>query len=192
MADKRKWGNGIGIIEAAEILSVEPQVVIEMVRNDVLKPYSLRCLEPDYRFNRAYIQDQKGQFRNPSNLISKRAAGRILGKFNLHKRWLPMGHLKFVVSKDGKKRFLDKAEVENIALQMSALAPRTETAELLGVTADHVRLWTQQGLLRPVNDRFTRAFKITFYSKRALENLNVVTFQKGKTKRVLVRQKNAA
>lgn len=188
----RRERNGVGVVEAARILSLEPNVIIEMVRNDVLKPYSLRCSESDYRFNRDYVQDYKGQFRNPANLISKRVAGRILGRFRLHSRWLRLGHLSFTVSNDGRKRFLNKRDVQKIASAMAALATRSQTAELLGVNTEQIRIWTKQGLLRTVNNRFTKVFKVTFYSRGTLKHLKVETDQKGSRKRMLLVKRNDA
>jgi len=100
--NKLKQRNSVGVVEAAKILSVQTEVIVDMVRNDVLKPYpDLAHSEVNYRFNRKYIEAYKGQFRNPAGLISKRVAGRIVGKHDLHYRWLKMGYLKFVISKDG-------------------------------------------------------------------------------------------
>jgi hypothetical protein len=186
--NKLRERNSVGVVEAAKILSVQTEVIVDMVRNDILKPYpDLARSEINYRFNRNYIEGYKGQFRNPASLISKRAAGHIVGKYNLHCRWLRLGYLKFMISKDGKKRFLVKTDVEKIASVMAALATRAEAAEWLGVPQAQVEFWTRKDLLRTVKNRFTKAFKITFYSKQALANFKVIDHCRGRTKRILVK-----
>lgn len=186
--NKLRERNSVGVVEAAKILAVQTEVIVDMVRNDILKPYQdLARSEMNYRFNRKYVEAYKGQFRNPASLISKRAAGRILGKYNLHCRWLRMGYLKFVISEDGKKRFLVKTDVGKIASVMTALVTRAHTAELLGVPQAQVEFWTRKGLLRTVKNRFTKAFKITFYSKQALANFKVIDHCRGRTKRIFVK-----
>jgi len=105
----------------------------------------------------------------------------------LHRRWLGLGYLKYVISKDGKKRLLNKKEVEKIASMMEAVATRAEAAELLRVRQSQVEFWTRKGLLRTVKNRFTKAFKITFYSKQALAKFKVIDHCRGRTKRILVK-----
>jgi MerR HTH family regulatory protein len=98
-----------------------------------------------------------------------------------------MEFLKYVISKDGKKRFLNKAKVEEVASVMAALATRAEVAKLLGVNQDSVLFWTQKHLLKTVKNQFTKAYKIAFYAKSQIANFKVVDERVGRQKRRLVR-----
>ncbi len=181
------------VAEAAKILSLSEQTILGLVENDVLRPYRDSVdSEFSYRFSRSYIEGFKGQFKDLAALISRRKAGRILGAWNLRKHWLKKGFVKYEVSKDGKKRFLRKAQVEEIASFLSSVVSRAEAGHLLGVHRSHIEFWTKKELLMPVNNRFTRALPYTLYSRAELANLKVISvrvkdYRVGSPKKILVR-----
>jgi hypothetical protein len=157
------------------ILSVQEETITDLVKNEVLKPYRDSVESPrDYQFNRSYIEGFKCQFTNLRNLISKRAAAKTLGKHSLHHKWLKMGCLKYDVSKDGKRRFLNKVKVEEIASFMETVVTRAEAARLLEMHVNSIGYWIRKGLFKPVIHPYRRAFRSPLYLRAEVTKFKAI------------------
>ena len=172
--DRRKLSHSVDSREAARILSIDKEVIPELVGNGILRPYAESAKATGgYIFNRTYVERLKGQFRNLTDLLSSNAAAKILGVHltKLHEKWIKRGYLQYETSKNGKKRFLRKSEVEQVASFMRSVATRAQVAVLLGVPWWRVQELTRKRLLKPVANPYPGAFRNLIYSKAHLKKL---------------------
>ena len=173
--DKRKQSQqSIDSAEAANILSVRKEVVSALVRNGVLKP----CVEfprkrDKYLFNRTYIKGHEGQFRDLADLLSLNAAAQLLNISVkvLRERWLKKDYLVYEISKDGKKKFLSKSEVERITSFTSTVVSRAGAAALLDLPWWQIQTLVSKGRLKPVANPYPRALGNQIYLKADVKNL---------------------
>ena len=172
--DKRKQSRSIDSAEAANILSVRKEVVSDLVRNGVLKP----CVEfprkrDKYLFNRTYIKGHERQFRDLAALLSLNAAAQLLNISVkvLRERWLKKDYLVYEISKDGKKKFLRRSEVERIASFTSAVVSRGDAAALLDLPWWRIQALESKGKLKPIANPYPRALGNQIYLKADVKNL---------------------
>jgi len=173
--DKRKQSQqSIDSAEAANILSVRKEVVSALVRNGVLKP----CVEfprkrDKYLFNRTYIKGHEGQFRDLADPLSLNAAAQLLNISVkvLRERWLKKDYLVYEISKDGKKKFLSKSEVERITSFTSTVVSRSGAAALLRLPWWQIQTLVSKGRLKPVANPYPRALGNQIYSRADVKNL---------------------
>jgi hypothetical protein len=184
-----KQSRSINSREAAKILSMQEGAILQLVENDVLRPYpeSLDSAR-GYSFNRNYIEGYQGQFRNLLELISLKAAAKLLhvSVGNLHIRWVKRGCLSYEISKNGKKRFLRKADVDAVASFLGSVVTALEAAVLLGVPRPYIRHWTVDKLLRPATNPYPQAFHHPLYSKADLGRLQVKRQKVGSNTKVFL------
>jgi hypothetical protein len=159
---------------AARMLSVPQKTIDQLVKNGVLSWYSLSPQKPgEYIFNRIYIKHFVGQFSDLSNLISAKAAAGLLqlAKTKLYSNWIERGYLQYDISRDGKKRFLIKSEVERIASFLNSIVTRPEAAIILGVPWGRLNTVMRREGLSPVQNPYPRAFRFVVYSRTDIEKL---------------------
>lgn len=171
-----KQSRSINSSEAAKMLNMPKSAILQLVENDVLRPYPESLDSPrSYSFHRNYIEGYKGQFRNLLELISLKAAARLLhlSVGNLHVRWVKTGCLSYEISKDGTKRFLRRADVDGLASFKGSVVTAFEAAILLGVPRPYVRQWTKDKLLRPAANPYPQAFRHPVYLKTDLARFRV-------------------
>ena len=159
---------------AAKMLSVPQKTIDQLVKNGVLSRYSLSPQKPgEYIFNRIYIKHFVGQFSDLTNLISAKAAAGLLqlAKTKLYSNWIERGYLQYDISRDGKKRFLIKSEVERIASFLNSIVTRPEAAIILGVPWGRLNTVMRREGLSPVQNPYPRAFRFVVYSRTDIEKL---------------------
>ena len=141
-----------------------------------------------YSFHRNYIEGYKGQFRNLLELISLKAAAKLLhiSVGSLHVRWVKRGCLSYEISKDGTKRFLRIADVDGLASFMGSVVTALEADLLLGVPRPYIRQWTKDKLLRPAANPYPQAFHHPVYSKADLGRLRVERQKVGSVMKVFL------
>jgi len=163
---ERRQRNSVDVCEAASILAVHEKTISDLVSRDVLKPYRDSVSSRNgYEFRRKHVESFKGQFKNLEHLTTTDAAVKILGRYHLRTKWLRMGFIKYEISKDGKRRFINNLDVENIATFLARVVSRSEAARLLGMNEGSMGYWIRKGALRPVSHRYTRAFRYRLFSK---------------------------
>jgi len=163
---ERRERYSVHIMEAANILSVHEKIIYDLVSRDVLTPCRNSIGSPNgYKFSRELIESFKGQFKDLGNLTSMEAAIRVLGRYHLRTKWLRMGFIKYKISKDGKRRLLNNLDVESIASFMARVVGRSEAARIVGMNLFSMGYWIRKGTLRPINHRYSRAFKYPLFSK---------------------------
>lgn len=163
---ERRDSISVDVNEAANILAVREKTISDLVKRDVLRPYRDSLISPKgYRFNRRYIEGFQGQFKNLDNLTTTDAAAKMLGRYHLRTKWLGMGFIKYEISKDGKRRFINNLDVENIASFSARVVTRSKAARLLEMNVNSMGYWIRKGTLRPVSHRYSRAFKYPLFSK---------------------------
>jgi predicted site-specific integrase-resolvase len=171
-----KQSRSINSSEAAKMLNMPKSAILQLVENDVLRPYpeSLDSAR-GYSFHRNYIEGFKGQFRKLLELISLKAAAKLLhlSVGNLHVRWVKTGCLSYEISKDGTKRFLRRADVDGLASFKGSVVTAFEAAILLGVPRPYIRQWTKDKLLRFTANPYPQAFRHPVYSKADLGRFRV-------------------
>jgi hypothetical protein len=180
----------INSTETAQILSIRTKDVSALVKNGVIRPYqdSLKS-ERAYRFNRSYVEGYQEQFTNLTDLISGNAAAQLLhiALPTLNYRWIKPGYLKYQVSKDGKKKFLLKKDVEAAASFVSSVVNEKDAARWLRVSRNFVERCARRGLLQTIVNPYARVFKSRIYLKSELANLRVVDDETGSFRKTLVR-----
>jgi hypothetical protein len=184
-----KQSRSINSSEAAKMLNIPKSAILQLVENDVLRPYPESLDSPrGYSFHRNYIEGYKGQFRNPLGLMSLKAAANLLhlSVGNLHVRWVKTGCLTYEISKDGTKRFLRRADVEGLASFKGSVVTAFEAAILLGVPRPYVRQWTKDKLLRPAANPYPQAFRHPVYLKTDLERFRVERQKVGSVMKVFL------
>jgi len=133
----RVRSSAINSTETAQILSIRREDVATLVKNGVLRSYhdSLKS-EGDYRFNRTYIEGHKEQFPN----LTGKAAAQLLHVAlpTLNYQWIEPGYLKYQVSKDGKKKFLLKKDVEDAGSFVNSVVNEKDAAGWLRVSRNFV------------------------------------------------------
>jgi hypothetical protein len=171
---KKKGSHVVDSREAAEILSVKKKTVVQLVKNGVLSRYS----EPperagEYFFNRSFIERFVGRFIDLANLISTTVAAKILqvNPSNFYCRWIKSGYLKYQISRDRKKRFLVRSEVEHIASFMHSIVTRPEAAIMLGVSREYIKTILRRERLKPKDNPYPLAFPHIIYSRSDFETL---------------------
>ena len=171
---KKKGSHIVDSREAAEILSVKKKAVVQLVKNGVLIPYS----EPperagEYHFNRSLIERFVGRFTDLTNLISPTVAAKILqiNPSSISCQWIKNGYLKYQISRDRKKRFLVRSEVEHIASFMNSIVTRPEAAIMLGVSREYIKTILRRERLKPINNPYPLAFPHIIYSRSDFETL---------------------
>jgi len=171
---KKKGSHIVDSREAAEILSVKKKAVVQLVKNGVLIPYA----EPperagEYHFNRSLIERFVGRFTDLTNLISSAVAAKILqvNPSSIYCRWIKTGYLKYQISRDRKKRFLVRSEVEHIASFMNSIVTRPEAAIMLGVSREYIKTILRRERLKPINNPYPLAFPHIIYSRSDFETL---------------------
>jgi hypothetical protein len=170
--DRRPKIHSIGIEETAKILKLTKRTICNLVADGVLRPYAE---DPEvkrrYRFNRTYIERHIGQFADLTDLLSLKAAAEQLETTikALRARWMKTGYLPYIISKDGKKRFLRKSDVRQIAAFMETVVNRSEGAAFLGVSYQEINELVRRGLVRKVANPYPRAIPIILISKSDLE-----------------------
>lgn len=171
-----KQSRSINSSEAAKMLNLPKNAIPQLVENDVLRPYpeSLDSAR-GYSFHRNYIEGYKGQFRNLLELISLKAAAKLLHITTgcLHVRWVKKGCLSYEISKDGTKRFLRRADIDGLVSVMGSFVTARDAARLLGVPRPYVRQWTKDKLLRYAANPYPQAFRHPVYSKADLGRFRV-------------------
>jgi hypothetical protein len=184
-----KQSRSINSSEAAKMLNIPKSAILQLVENDVLRPYpeSLNSAR-GYSFHRNYIEGYKGQFRNLLELVSLKAAAKFLhlSVGNLHVRWVKTGCLSYEISKDGTKRFLRIADVDGLASFKGSVVTAFEAAILLGVPRPYVRQWTKDKLLRPAANPYPQAFRHPVYLKTDLERFRVERQKVGSVMKVFL------
>ena len=137
-----KQSRSINSSEAAKMLNMPKSAILQLVENDVLRPYpeSLDSAR-GYSFHRNYIEGFKGQFRNLLELISLKAAAKLLhlSVGNLHVRWVKTGCLSYEISKDGTKRFLRRADIDGLVSVMGSFVTARDAARSFPVSSDPYR-----------------------------------------------------
>jgi len=171
----KKVSNLISLAEAAEILSVPEESVIELVKNDVLKPSSFSVQSKHPLFNRLQVERYQGRFENLVELISTRAAAAFLKitRSKLYHSWIRSGYLTCEVFREGRSQFLRKPELENVSAFMNTVVTSKQAARLLGVPYTYIYRWRIKKLLRPVNNPYPSALWGFIYSKADMANLRV-------------------
>jgi hypothetical protein len=161
--------------EAAKILSVPEETMIALIRNGVVKPHHKSSDSETYLFYRRTIERYKRQFANLDELISTKAAARLLQlkRTTLFHVWIRLGYLNFEVSSDGNQRLLRKSEVNQLASFLKEAVNIKEAAQLLSVSTEYIRRWTWRKWLTPLPNPYPRAFRSHVYSRAALANLRV-------------------
>jgi hypothetical protein len=153
---------------------VKKKAVVQLVKNGVLIPYS----EPperagEYHFNRSLIERFVGRFTDLTNLISPTVAAKILqiNPSSISCQWIKNGYLKYQISRDRKKRFLVRSEVEHIASFMNSIVTRPEAAIMLGVSREYIKTILRRERLKPINNPYPLAFPHIIYSRSDFETL---------------------
>lgn len=171
---KVRQSSSVDLVEAARILSVKKQTIIQLVKDGVLSPYFDSRKSPgSYQFSRLNLEHRRSQIKASSNLISCRIANKLLGEHGVS-RFVKMGYLKYRFAADRRMRFVDKAKVEALVSLKSDVATCVQAAQLLGVTPDYIMRWADQGLLQPLDNPFTRAYRGRMYSRAYLATLQVI------------------
>jgi hypothetical protein len=179
---KRKPSRTVDTQGAAKTLSLTKAAIGQLVHNGTLKPYSESGKARDeYLFNCKDVERLRGQFSDPTNLLSTAIAAEILqlSRSRLYERWIRTGYLRYETSRDGHTRFLLKSSVDRIASFMNSIVTRAEAGVLLGVAWWRIERFTQKGLLTPVHNPYPLAFWKIIYSRAYVENL------RGNNKRVV-------
>jgi hypothetical protein len=179
---KRKPSRTVDTQGAAKILLLTRAAIGQLVHNGTLKPYSESGKARDeYLFNGKDVERLRGQFIDPTNLLSTAIAAEILqlSRSRLYERWIRTGYLRYETSKDGHTRFLLKSSVDRIASFMSSIVTRAEAGVLLGVAWWRIEGFAQKGLLKPIHNPYPLAFWKIIYSRADVENL------RGNNKRVV-------
>ena len=191
---RRVRSSAINSTETAQILSIRTKDVATLVKNGVLRSYhdSLKS-EGDYRFNRTYIEGHKEQFPNLTDLMSGKAAAQLLHVAlpTLNFRWIKPGYLKYQVSKDGKKKFLLKKDVEDAGSFVNSVVNEKDAARWLRVSRNFVERCGRRGLLQTIPNPYPRVLKSRIYLKSELANLRVVNDKTGGFRKTLVRDELA-
>jgi len=173
---KRRDCNSVDVTEAAKILSTQEKTISDLVARDVLRPYrDSRNSTDDHKFNRRYIESFKGQFKDLENLTTTRAVVKILGRYHLRTKWLGMGYVKYEISMDGKRRFLNKLDVEEIASFLATVVTASEAARLLEMNVNSIGYWIRKGALKPVTHRYSSAFDYPLFSKAQVARFKALT-----------------
>ena len=187
---KYRLSHPVDSAEAAKILSLRKRDILTLVANDVLRPYrdSLGS-DGEYRFNPTYVEGFRDQFGTLTDLVSTRAAARLLnvGLSAFTSRWIKTGYLKYQVSKNGKKQFLRRYEVENLSSFLKAVVNEKDASRLLGVTTNYVQKCAERKLITLLNNPYPRVFKSRIYSKAELVNLRVINHKNRPYRKTLVR-----
>jgi len=122
-------------------------------------------------------------------LVSTKAAAQLLNismkEFN--SSWVKTGYLTYQVSKDGKKQFLRRLDVENLSSFLSAVVNEKDASRLLGVNRYYVQKWAERKLITLLNNPYPRVFKSRIYSKAELANLRVINQKNRPYRKTLVR-----
>ncbi len=156
---------GLGPINSAEvakILSLSVRDVEVLVANDVIRPYrdSPRSAV-EYQFNRKYVEGFRNQFTiSLTELLSSNAAAALLGMAqpSFRRTCIDSGYVKYEISKDGKKRFLRRCDVEKIAAFHETVIRETHVPNFLGVSRTFAERCRQKGLLSVVNNPYPKIF----------------------------------
>lgn len=187
---KYRLSHPVDSAEAAKILSLRKRDILTLVANDVLRPYrdSFRS-DGEYRFNPTYVEGFKDQFGILTDLVSTRAAARLLnvGLPAFTSSWIKTGYLKYQVSKNGKKQFLSRHDVENLSSFLKAVVNEKDASRLLGVTTNYVQKLAERKLITLLNNPYPRMFKSRIYSKAELVNLRVIKHKNRSYRKTLVR-----
>jgi len=181
----------INSTQAAQRLSIRRKDVSALVKNGVLRPHhdSLKS-GGGHRFNRTYIESYKEQFPSLTDLMSGKAAAQLLhiAMPTLNYRWIKPGYLKYQVSKDGKKKFLLKKDVEAAASFVSSVVNEKDASRTLQVSRNFVERCAKRGLLQTPVNPYPRVFKSRIYLKSELDNLRVVSDETGSYRKTLKRR----
>jgi predicted site-specific integrase-resolvase len=105
----------------------------------------------------------------------------------LNYRWIKPGYLKYQVSKDGKKKFLLKKDVEDAGSFVNSVVNEKDAAGWLRVSRNFVERCARRGLLQTIVNPYPRVFKSRIYLKSELANLRVKTDKTGRFRKTLVR-----
>jgi hypothetical protein len=173
---KRKPSRTVDTQGAAKILLLTKAAIGLLVHNGILRPYSESGKARDeYLFNGKDVERLRGQFSDPTNLLSTAIAAEILqlSRSRLYERWIRTGYLQYETSKDGHMRFVLKSNVDRIASFMSSIVTRAEAGVLLGVAWWRIETFAQKGLLKPIHNPYPLAFWKIIYSRADVENLRV-------------------
>lgn len=171
---ERKRTLDVTVAGVAEILSVSRKTVFDLVKNEVLRPYPRYCrLAPNLMFNRAYVLRLNQQFPNLSELMSTSAAARRLDTEvgNFHVRWLRRGYVRYQRSKDGKRRFVLKSDVEKIAIFKESVVTSEGAARMLGIPRHCVITLIRKQVLKPIANPYQPAFRGRVFSKAEVSKL---------------------
>jgi len=187
---KYRLSHPVDSAEAAKILSLRKRDILTLVANDVLRPYrdSLGS-DGEYRFNPTYVEGFRDQFGTLTDLVSTRAAARLfnVGLSAFTSRWIKTGYLKYQVSKNGRKQFLRRHEVENLSSFLKAVVNEKDASRPLGVTTNYVQKFAERKLITLLNNPYPRVFKSRIYSKAELVNLRVIKHKNRSYCKTLVR-----
>lgn len=171
---KRKRTLDVTVAGVAEILSMSRKTVLDMVKTDVLRPYPRYCRSAsNVMFNRTYVLRLSQQFPNLSELMSTSAAALRLGTEvrNFHVRWLRRGYVRYQSSKDGKRRFVLKSDVEKIAVFKESVVTSAGAARMLGIPLHCVITLIRKQVLKPIANPYQPAFRGRVFSKAEVSKL---------------------
>jgi TniQ len=152
----------INSIEVARLLSISEEDVQLLVANDVLRPLGDSTFSPaEYKFNRKIVEGLREQFSiKLTELLSSKAGATLLGMHQAPFRHscINSGYLEYERSKNGKKRFLRRCNVEKLAEFLKSVVHESQTAALLGTTRSVIERCGRQKLLTVVENPYPKLF----------------------------------